>query len=594
MNFFKKVMRFNSVNLTDIINKKRKMAVSFLLALCLMTGLVACKKEEPQQSVNSNETVDIPYGAYQGVQTDKEQTANSVQSVTSQAKPVVSGKIANVVNGGKPKSVLSVEELVKAIDSSGNTVITLLQDISCDAPIELPYSCTIDFAGHTITITSEGEVGLSVINAGKQNATTTLKNGVLRSFEDSIRVMDGAVVISNMKFYTANGYCVALYDTDKAYLNINRIENSTLASAKLGCLSYSASGADYSGTGITVTNTNLIAYNKNGAKVFNKCGDKTSAGLVKLSDGTVIYSYANIIATNGMNFSGFDMVKTTGASVTVDGASVTGINKWTKDTGNTILDVLMIGNSFCSYFTDELYGVADAAGVQLNVHRLYEAGCYVKEHWEWLQADARNYTSYRISNAFGSFEQPDNLTLKKALAFRNWDMITLQQHFGNGVANVDDALNKCTPYVDNLYSYIKANNPKASLYWHTTWAYQTDHESMPKNEQKVRQDNIISVSDILAKRNKVNVIPSGQAWKKARENPRVGDTLCQSDFYHDGDVEGGQYLNACVWFEVLTRKSCIDNKWRPDTYRLSEDLIYELQDAAHSAVKEVYGAGYVK
>ena len=99
MNFFKKVMRFNSVNLTDIINKKRKMAVSFLLALCLMTGLVACKKEEPQQSVNSNETVDIPYGAYQGVQTDKEQTANSVQSVTSQAKPVVSGKIANVVNG---------------------------------------------------------------------------------------------------------------------------------------------------------------------------------------------------------------------------------------------------------------------------------------------------------------------------------------------------------------------------------------------------------------------------------------------------------------------------------------------------------------
>lgn len=572
--------------------------ISFLLALCLMVSFAACKKAAPEQSTDSSD-IDMFQGEWSDVGAYQPQGAasnNAVSNsaVSSQAKPGVPTKIANVVTGGSTKTVKTVDELVKLIDSSGNTVVTLLNDFSSETAITLPYSCTIDFAGHTITITSEGDAGLSVINAGKQNGITTLKNGVLRSFDDSIKIMQGAVVISDLKVYTADGYCVSLYDTNKAYLNVNRIEKSTLAAATRGCLSYDASGADYSGTGITITNTELIAHNKSGAKVFNKSGDKTEIGPITLGDGTNVYSYANVVASDDMCFIGSDMAKTKGVKLTVDGASVTGINKWTKDTGNTVIDLLMIGNSFCSYYTDELYGVADAAGIQINVNNLYEAGCFVKEHWEWLEADASNYSAHRVTNAFGRYKLPDSLSLKKALAQKDWDVITLQQHFVNGVADVDEALKKCTPYVDNLFNYLKKNHSKATLYWHTTWAYQGDHESMPKEEQKQRQSNIIATSKILAERNKVNVIPAGQAWQIARDNPRVGDTLCRTDFYHDGDVQGGQYLNACVWFEVLTRKSCKGNKWRPTTYRLSEDLMYELQDAAHQAVAAVYGTGYAK
>ena len=64
------------------------------------------------------------------------------------------------------------------------------------------------------------------------------------------------------------------------------------------------------------------------------------------------------------------------------------------------------------------------------------------------------------------------------------------------------------------------------------------------------------------------------------------------DFTHDGDIGGGQYLNACVWFETLTGKSCIGNAFRPKyTYNekeitLSEEKIRILQNAAHEAVKE--------
>jgi hypothetical protein len=59
-------------------------------------------------------------------------------------------------------------------------------------------------------------------------------------------------------------------------------------------------------------------------------------------------------------------------------------------------------------------------------------------------------------------------------------------------------------------------------------------------------------------------------------------------------VGGGQYLNACIWFEVLSGKSCIGNTWRPSDYRLSEEKIAGLQLAAHQAVAEMYGADYAK
>ena len=66
----------------------------------------------------------------------------------------------------------------------------------------------------------------------------------------------------------------------------------------------------------------------------------------------------------------------------------------------------------------------------------------------------------------------------------------------------------------------------------------------------------------------------------------------QGDGYHYGDIGGGQYLNACVWFEILTGKSCIGNPYRPlymDDPELSpsEELVLMLQKAAHEAVAKL-------
>ena len=105
----------------------------------------------------------------------------------------------------------------------------------------------------------------------------------------------------------------------------------------------------------------------------------------------------------------------------------------------------------------------------------------------------------------------------------------------------------------------------------------------------------------MAEENGVKLVPSGDAWEIARKSEIVGTTLCQrlainngeGDYYHDGDIGGGQYLNACVWYEVLFGESCIGNTWRP-TYELSEEKIAVLQAAAHEAVAAVYGADHAK
>jgi hypothetical protein len=56
------------------------------------------------------------------------------------------------------------------------------------------------------------------------------------------------------------------------------------------------------------------------------------------------------------------------------------------------------------------------------------------------------------------------------------------------------------------------------------------------------------------------------------------------DNQHDGDIGGGQYLSACVWFEVITGKNCIGNLFRPG-YPLPEEKILTLQQAAHQVAE---------
>ena len=277
---------------------------------------------------------------------------------------------------------------------------------------------------------------------------------------------------------------------------------------------------------------------------------------------------------------------------------------------NKDLKILMIGNSFCYYFVEELYAIAKADGLNLTVANLYASGCSVGEHWQnGVTNKDRYYEFYVTSNRGGRKKVSEATTLDYALEYREWDVISLQQHFYPVMAmNYDLALSQTESNAKNLYDYIRTKNPTADLYWHQTWAYQVGYPVAGSDTpidnvetQTLTHNNIKAVSQIIAQDNSVNLIPAGDAWQVARADSRVGDVLCArlgandglGDCYHDGDIGGGQYLNACVWYEVLTRQSCIGNTWRPN-YELSEERIAALQEAAHAAVAAVYGENYVE
>ena len=124
-------------------------------------------------------------------------------------------------------------------------------------------------------------------------------------------------------------------------------------------------------------------------------------------------------------------------------------------------------------------------------------------------------------------------------------------------------------------------------------------------EQAVEHQLMHDVARAIAERNDAEVLPAGDAWMDLITNyPDIGNNLSRSlkqnrpegDYKHDGDIGGGMYVNACVWYEVLTKKNCVGHTWRPTEdlvgYTLDESIIDELQAAAHAAVVAEYGEEY--
>ncbi len=131
-------------------------------------------------------------------------------------------------------------------------------------------------------------------------------------------------------------------------------------------------------------------------------------------------------------------------------------------------------------------------------------------------------------------------------------------------------------------------------------------------EQQTRDwNNIKACTEYICTSTGINMIPMGSAWQLARHKTytlsdktsyQVGDILCNKgpngsnasgDYYHDGNTGGGQYLNACVLYEVLTGQSVLeiekvfvpDGSNNKDDYALNEKQAEALRMAAHEAVE---------
>lgn len=305
----------------------------------------------------------------------------------------------------------------------------------------------------------------------------------------------------------------------------------------------------------------------------------------------------------------------------------------TQDSELEVKNVLMVGNSFCYYHVEELYGIAEAAGYDLTIANLYKGGCRIDEHWTWYQFHTAGKYQLFITDAYGRIKISTTITLNDTLKYLDWDVISLQQHFDPSDADTYEEALATTKNAKKLLDAFKEDCPEAKLFWLQTWAYQVGYKG-PYSADNVKNDfatiaeekKVLTVekqtanynaikqtAQNICEENSIDILPMGDAWQIARGDSRIGDTLCErlginynnepahsGDYYHDGDIGGGQYLNACVWFEVIMQESCIGNAYRPsytidgEKFTLTEEQITAIQEAAHQAVAAVYGDDYAK
>ena len=278
------------------------------------------------------------------------------------------------------------------------------------------------------------------------------------------------------------------------------------------------------------------------------------------------------------------------------------------------LNVFFVSNSTCYYFTDALYGMLSGAGYDYaNLCLVYSDGCSLEKHYNWWVNGEAPYSFY-ITNKDGR-NKVAKCSMENALQTYEWDVINFDNNLRSFTScDVETSVANAEPYMKNMYTELKRRYPQAEFLWHETWACGVGYTlGIPCETQEFRdkiQVTMRGASKSMESTYGVRIVPTGEAWAMVRDLPiirepiqglgvneftlttRISKDVIYDDYTHDGDIGGGQYLNACVWFEILTGLDCRVNSFRP-TYSyyglncdLSEEKITILQNAAHRAVQE--------
>jgi hypothetical protein len=277
--------------------------------------------------------------------------------------------------------------------------------------------------------------------------------------------------------------------------------------------------------------------------------------------------------------------------------------------------LLTVGNSFSQNATRHLGALAKAAGNTLIIHRADIGGSPMQQHWDKAQLHEKN-----PKDPAGLYNTKKSL--KQALQAEPWDYITIQQA---SIRSHD--IDTYRPYAAQLKDYIHRYSPKAELLIHQTWAYRIDdprfstkkplpgapltqaemHEKLTHAYRTIAAElglRLLPVGDAFhmadtdpawafvpdptpfdpktAKRpalpNQKHSLHVGWIWKKQKD----GTIKLMMDGHHANTA--GEYLGACVWYEVMFKESPIGNPFLPKGLS-AEDAKY-LQETAHKAVSK--------
>ncbi len=222
-----------------------------------------------------------------------------------------------------------------------------------------------------------------------------------------------------------------------------------------------------------------------------------------------------------------------------------------------MIKMLSIGNSFSQDALAYFKGMADDAGIEVEVWHLCIGGCSLEHHYNNMMADLPRY-GFSVNG-----ESRPATCLSEVIEKEQFDIVTIQQ-----VSNMSGLYSTYHPYIDRLLEYIRKHQPNAKLWWHKTWAYEKDssHQGFALycKDQAIMYKAICSVVEKINAEVKLDgIIPSGDVVQTLRTKPEFNypqePSLCRDGFHMH--LLYGRYAVAATWFETLLGGNILENKF---------------------------------
>jgi hypothetical protein len=260
------------------------------------------------------------------------------------------------------------------------------------------------------------------------------------------------------------------------------------------------------------------------------------------------------------------------------------------------------------------------AGIEaVEIYNLYYPGCPLTNHLDWWRNGEAKYDLFKTDATGRHLIEPSKgWRLDQALLVADWDYISMHGAMPTGVINPenrvsirDDLAAKAEPLFDRFHEL----HPHAQLLWQRTWFFEVGYKTYTVEDGIGYNEGIQMVGDYITeeldkdKPYDLIQVNTGAAWTEARRLNETRDLLpygglCamlarnsfgdgrygSGDGLHDGDIGGGQLLNAYMWFMTITGNTDLTaSKYAPVykdvtlEYPLSAELIDMLKTAAMTA-----------
>ena len=216
------------------------------------------------------------------------------------------------------------------------------------------------------------------------------------------------------------------------------------------------------------------------------------------------------------------------------------------------MKVLSIGNSFSQDAQKWLHKLAEQNSIELECVNLYIGGCSLERHWNNILENRSDYDFERNGGA-----SEGKVSVIEALRKDTYDAVTLQQFSGHS-----GRPQSYFPYITHIADIVREEQPNAELYFHETWAYETDSQhtcfTLYNNDQQEMFRRIEDAAETATKLIGAKIIPAGAFIQKIRNavpefDYRRGGVSLNRDGYHLS-FDYGRYAAAVIWFYTLTGK----------------------------------------